>query len=515
MSQVSLNTAGAGQLTNMLFGMPANGAAGKAGADAQQAGEVPVSLAALLQSVGASQAGISKSTLDSLMKLLAQAKAGGQGVGKIEDVDGGDLANAALASGQLPADMSPGLFAQILFAAQQSSGDIVLMGDGATDGDAGLAIGSIDSLVSMTNGASVAAMGDSSFATDLAGLIGPASDGQGGNLLMPELATDALDATPSILNQLNQALQQAVAQEQASGAGEAPATAEAPVVEGVLAQAASAGNPAVPVTQPVTENPAAVKSIEVGGSEQLPPVQPVGVDRPMMSSGQSVDQGASTTGDQPAAAQGAAEAPPTVTPLPAPVAGVVQVDATATSGEQVQAVQGDYSAPTPTAVETPSAEPADPPAVGQIAEGLQFSARQEGRDITVRLDPPELGQVRVSLRSRGGEVRGVIEAGRPETLAQLQREIPLLITRLADIGINVQRMETTLSGNGQGNANGQSAAEMYADAQQDPWGLAGGRAGPPSQQDMTSVAVANDGESEQTVAAPFVRAGDGQVDIWI
>ncbi|MCP4377256.1 MAG: hypothetical protein GY794_13905 [bacterium] len=86
--------------------------------------------------------------------------------------------------------------------------------------------------------------------------------------------------------------------------------------------------------------------------------------------------------------------------------------------------------------------------VKQISEAFRSSAAKNGQEIVIRLDPPHLGKVSVTLRLEGGQVRGVLEVESPRTLSQLQREAPNIITRLTDAGIDMKRMELSLSENG-------------------------------------------------------------------
>ena len=88
--------------------------------------------------------------------------------------------------------------------------------------------------------------------------------------------------------------------------------------------------------------------------------------------------------------------------------------------------------------------------VNQIAEAFQSSAARNGQKIVIRLNPPELGQVRVMLRAEGNEVRGVLEVDNPRTLSQLQREAPIIMNRLADAGIQMKRMDLSLNDSGTG-----------------------------------------------------------------
>ncbi len=81
----------------------------------------------------------------------------------------------------------------------------------------------------------------------------------------------------------------------------------------------------------------------------------------------------------------------------------------------------------------------------QVTEAFRASAAGQGRQIVIRLNPPELGKVRVILNARGREVHGVVAVDNSRTLLELQREAPMLLERLSDAGIQLRRMEMTLT----------------------------------------------------------------------
>ncbi|MFP4052723.1 MAG: flagellar hook-length control protein FliK, partial [Phycisphaerae bacterium] len=64
-----------------------------------------------------------------------------------------------------------------------------------------------------------------------------------------------------------------------------------------------------------------------------------------------------------------------------------------------------------------------------------------GDQMVIRLDPPELGQVRITLEMDGEGMRGVLRVENPETLRQLQRESEGLMNRLAASGVQVRRLQ--------------------------------------------------------------------------
>jgi hypothetical protein len=89
------------------------------------------------------------------------------------------------------------------------------------------------------------------------------------------------------------------------------------------------------------------------------------------------------------------------------------------------------------AVETPVAD--------QIVQSLRGASLRVDHQLVVRLSPPDLGDVRVTLRTSGDQVRGVVEVSNPETFKRLEREAPALVSRLQDSGIQVQRLDVTLA----------------------------------------------------------------------
>ncbi len=81
----------------------------------------------------------------------------------------------------------------------------------------------------------------------------------------------------------------------------------------------------------------------------------------------------------------------------------------------------------------------------QVTEAFRASAADQGRQIVIRLNPPELGKVRITLNASGRDVHGVVAVDNSRTLLELQREAPMLLERLSDAGIQLRRMEMALT----------------------------------------------------------------------
>jgi len=89
-----------------------------------------------------------------------------------------------------------------------------------------------------------------------------------------------------------------------------------------------------------------------------------------------------------------------------------------------------------------------PSTTEQIVSALQAGAARQGRQIVVQLSPPELGRVRITLRGDGRQLRGSLEVDEPQTLEAIRRETPQLVSRLAEAGIQLRRMDVSLADRG-------------------------------------------------------------------
>jgi len=92
----------------------------------------------------------------------------------------------------------------------------------------------------------------------------------------------------------------------------------------------------------------------------------------------------------------------------------------------------------------------------QILESIHSSwSRQRGdRQITVRLNPPELGKVFIRFREQDAQITGVLEVSRTQTRLEIEQALPEIIRNLANCGIQMKRFEVMLS---DGEQSGQEA----------------------------------------------------------
>ena len=185
---------------------------------------------------------------------------------------------------------------------------------------------------------------------------------------------------------------------------------------------------------------------------------------------------------------------------------------------QLQAVQSSAaSVPSPVSAEAPIAS-VSAPATGQpatapgeqILEAVHTAAATGEQRLVIRLDPPELGQVRVVLHADGRQVRGVVQVEDARTLEQLRHETPSLISRLAEAGVEVRRMEMGFT-----NTGGDSTPQwQFRDG-----GAAGGGHGQGQQRGRDGGAGEGDAAEapgvadEQQLHSP--GTWDGAINVWI
>lgn len=77
----------------------------------------------------------------------------------------------------------------------------------------------------------------------------------------------------------------------------------------------------------------------------------------------------------------------------------------------------------------------------QIADSISTAANNNTKQITIRLNPPELGRVVIKISQQASHIDVVLEASRPETKEQLQQAFGQVSKNLADSGISLRQFE--------------------------------------------------------------------------
>jgi flagellar hook-length control protein FliK len=82
----------------------------------------------------------------------------------------------------------------------------------------------------------------------------------------------------------------------------------------------------------------------------------------------------------------------------------------------------------------------------QILESIHSSSSQEGRNqqITVQLNPPELGKVFIKLQEQDSQITGLLEVSKTQTRIEIEQAIPQIVRSLQDSGIQIKRLDVML-----------------------------------------------------------------------
>ena len=81
----------------------------------------------------------------------------------------------------------------------------------------------------------------------------------------------------------------------------------------------------------------------------------------------------------------------------------------------------------------------------QILESIHSSLRQGDQQISIRLNPPELGKVLIEFKQQEHEITGLLEVSKIQTKYEVEQALPQIIQNLADCGIEIKRLEVMLS----------------------------------------------------------------------
>jgi flagellar hook-length control protein FliK len=107
----------------------------------------------------------------------------------------------------------------------------------------------------------------------------------------------------------------------------------------------------------------------------------------------------------------------------------------------------------------------------QISLAVQGSIKQGQQQITIHLNPPELGRVSIKFTENNNELTGLLETTNSQTRAEIRQALPDIIRSLEESGINVKRLDVTLSdSSAKSDLMRQSAQQSFRDSpSQDLW----------------------------------------------
>ncbi|MHC4571541.1 MAG: flagellar hook-length control protein FliK [Planctomycetota bacterium] len=98
----------------------------------------------------------------------------------------------------------------------------------------------------------------------------------------------------------------------------------------------------------------------------------------------------------------------------------------------------------------------------QIQGSINSSLRQGDQQITILLNPPELGKVYIKFQEQDDQITGLLEVDKVQTRYEIEQALPQIVRNLSDCGIQIKRLEVALTD--------QPEQELYKDQTlQDDW----------------------------------------------
>jgi len=79
----------------------------------------------------------------------------------------------------------------------------------------------------------------------------------------------------------------------------------------------------------------------------------------------------------------------------------------------------------------------------QIQESIQSSLHRPDQQITIRLNPPELGTIFIKFQEQKDRITGLVEVGKIQTRYEVEQALPEIIRNLQDLGVQIKRLEVT------------------------------------------------------------------------
>ena len=179
-----------------------------------------------------------------------------------------------------------------------------------------------------------------------------------------------------------------------------------------------------------------------GEADPLPPVQTVPAARPERSSGETQQQ-STGTGTQSGGNEGQPGANHPAIGRAMQVQAAVAVENIAghpVLGGPPATVVASGSSGQPLLQQATGLNAEDAPTTGRVIRGLTAMLQQRGGSMTMRLDPPALGQLRVQMTIARGVVTADFQPGTLEAQALLERSIATLRSALESQGLTVERL---------------------------------------------------------------------------
>jgi hypothetical protein len=115
--------------------------------------------------------------------------------------------------------------------------------------------------------------------------------------------------------------------------------------------------------------------------------------------------------------------------------------------------------------DTQSSQQTDAANVSRVSRALANAVNQKGGTITIRMMPPELGQVKVDIQMQGGKVSASFQTEHQSVQTLMNRELSQLRQALERQGLTVEKLEVThrSANSSNANASGQDQQQSPSD----------------------------------------------------
>ncbi len=112
--------------------------------------------------------------------------------------------------------------------------------------------------------------------------------------------------------------------------------------------------------------------------------------------------------------------------------------------------------------ETATLKSSTPDITEQLGSALRAGLDRLGKQLTIRLQPPELGSVVVRIEEQGQQIRAVLEVSRAETGRDIEQVLPQVVRNLQESGLQIRKFDVVVSDQFGKDAGSRSSS-------QDPW----------------------------------------------
>jgi flagellar hook-length control protein FliK len=97
------------------------------------------------------------------------------------------------------------------------------------------------------------------------------------------------------------------------------------------------------------------------------------------------------------------------------------------------------------APENPMAKNGSQDLTEQLGSAMQASLDRHDKQLTVRLQPPELGSVVVRFEEQGQQIKATLEVSRAETGKDIEQALPQVLKNLQEAGLQIRKFDVVVS----------------------------------------------------------------------